>query len=84
MQLHNRQNPTIQQNCRNFCTNDAIFISFEIYKALNLCNRVYFMTGSPTSNRAQGVVKPWEDNGDNDLISYDGVFRAVPGFAWVC
>ena len=45
------QNPPIQQNCWNFWTNEASFISFEISKALHLCNIFYRMTGSSISNR---------------------------------
>ena len=40
----NRQNPTIQQNCRNFWTSNVIVMPFEIMNLLKKIVTVYFMT----------------------------------------
>ena len=40
----------ICQNRQNFWTYDAICISFPIYNSLNMCNIVFFMTGSTISS----------------------------------
>ena len=45
-----RQNPPVQQNHRNFRTNDTIFLSFAIYNAQYMCNIVFCMIGSAISN----------------------------------
>ena len=45
-----RKNTPMQQNCPKYLTNDGSLISFEIQKALQLCNTVYLMTGSTLLN----------------------------------
>ena len=70
--------PSIQQNCNNFWTNLAILIFFEIQNALSLYNIVCFMT---ISNRF-GFAAPGEEK--SDLMNFNSLGRAAPGFAQFC
>ena len=51
------QNPTLQQNCISFETDNGILMSPELYNLLNMCNLVFCMTGSPIS-KCVGLAPP--------------------------
>ena len=62
----NRANSPIQRNFCNFQTNYAIFISFEIYNVLELCNMFMFdWRNHSYLFGLGGAVKPEEEEGDS-------------------